>query len=107
MQNHTNIQYVDMDLAAIRKESGVTQKEICVILNVTRQTVYTYENTKKVPKYMYDRLMEKCPNLFRTPKAESAKRSAKSLEEEAVIGRRIGRSGYGKKGTRNIWSFQS
>ena len=105
MDNHTDIQYVDMDLAAIRKESGVTQKEICVILNVTRQTVYTYERTQKVPKYMYDKLAEKCPNLLQTPKAEKAKRMAKVLEEEAVIGKRTYHGKYNvNKGL--TWNYQ-
>lgn len=55
---------IDIDLRAIRENYGIKQGDVIEILNVSRQSINTYENAKKMPKKKFVLLNSRFPEVF-------------------------------------------
>lgn len=55
---------IDIDLRAVRENYGIKQRDVIEILKISRQSVNTYENAKKMPRIRFIVLNTKFPEVF-------------------------------------------
>ncbi len=55
---------IDIDLRAVRENYGIKQRDVIEILKISRQSVNTYENAKKMPRTRFIVLNTKFPEVF-------------------------------------------